>query len=262
MLDRIAHVIKVEYDGTNYAGWQRQKNGLSIQHCIEQALLRLTGHSINILGAGRTDAGVHARGQIAHFKTTSEIFSVPNNKVIKALNSRLPKDIRITGHCTAESTFHSTKDAIYREYSYTLTTKESVFDRHFATFYPYPFDVITLLESGMIFLGEHDFTSYSKKNPSTLSYICNVQQCNWVQNQDSTFVLTIGANRFVYGMVRSIVGAMLEYARGTFTKQEIQDYLASPMRLTDKKRAPLAPPEGLVLEKVYYPDKCKIIFHD
>lgn len=260
MSHRKAHVIKVEYDGTNYSGWQRQKNGISVQHCLEQALLRLTGHSIHVLGSGRTDAGVHARGQVAHFKTTDDLFSVPKEKVIRALNSRLPKDIRITGHCIADSSFHCTKHAIYREYSYTVTIQESVFDRHFATFYPYPFDLAVLLQSGKLFLGEHDFTSFSKKNPSTLSYICNVSQCSWERINDTTFILRIGANRFVYGMVRSIVGAMLEYARGTFSQKDIQNFLHYPERLPDKKRAPLAPPEGLILETVVYPDHFGIMF--
>jgi len=260
MSKRITHVLKVEYDGTNYSGWQRQKNGLSIQHVIEQALYRLTGHDIHVLGSGRTDAGVHAKGQVAHFKTTDEVFSVPDSKVVRAINSRLPKDVRIISHCLADASFHCTRDAVYREYSYTLTNHESVFERHFATFYPYPFSVEKLMSSNTLFAGEHDFTSFSKKNPSTLSYICNVKNCAWQQINDSTFVLRIGANRFVYGMVRSIVGAMLEYSRGTLTSEEIKQLLHNPERIATKKRAPLAPPEGLVLEKVEYPDHLGILF--
>lgn len=258
MSERVTHVLKVEYDGTHYSGWQRQKNGLSIQHVIEQALYRLTGHDIHILGSGRTDAGVHAKGQVAHFKTTDDIFSVPHSKVVRAINSRLPKDVRIVSHCTADSSFHCTRDAIYREYSYTLTNHESVFERHFATFYPYPFSVEKLLTSSSFFIGEHDFTSFSKKNPSTLSYVCDVRNCSWKKINDSMYVLSIGANRFVYGMVRSIVGAMLEYARETLSSEDINQYLKHPERISSKKRAPLAAPEGLVLEKVEYPEHCGI----
>lgn len=254
MSKRITHVLKVEYDGTNYSGWQRQKNGLSIQHAIEQALYRLTGHEIHVLGSGRTDAGVHAKGQVAHFKTTNEVFSVPESKIVKAINSRLPNDVRILSHCLADASFHCTRDAVYREYSYTFTNHESVFERHFATYYPYPFSIEKLISSNDLFVGEHDFTSFSKKNPSTLSYICNVKHCAWRQINDSTFILRIGANRFVYGMVRSIVGAMLEYSRGTLSSDEIIQLLHKPERISNRKRAPLASPEGLVLEKVHYPD--------
>ena len=115
MSNRITHVLKVEYDGTNYSGWQRQNNGNSVQQEIEEALKKLTGHEIHVLGSGRTDAGVHARGQIAHFKSTNEIFSVPEDKIIRAINSRLPKDIRIVGHCIPLCNFHCTRDAVYRE---------------------------------------------------------------------------------------------------------------------------------------------------
>lgn len=260
MSQRVTHVLKVEYDGTHYSGWQRQFNGLSVQHVIEQALLRLTGHDIHVLGSGRTDAGVHARGQIAHFKTTHDVFSVPLDKIVRALNSRLPKDVRIIGHCIPNGNFHCTRDASYREYSYTVTTKESVFERHFATFYPYPMDLSILMGSGSLFLGEHDFTSFSKKNPSTLSYICDVSLCNWEMIDNTTYTLHIGANRFVYGMVRSIVGAMLEYSRGTIQKVELIHRLQNPARNPTIKRAPVAPPEGLVLERVEYPEEYGILF--
>ena len=259
MTERITHVLKIQYDGTQYAGWQRQHNAQSIQQTIETALFKLTGHEIHILGSGRTDAGVHARGQIAHFKTSVDIFSIPKDKIVKAINSRLPKDIRIIGHCISKSDFHCTRDAIYREYSYSMSSKEDVFNRYFTTYYPYPLDESLLLSSGSLFIGQHDFTSFSKHNPSTLSYICNVSTCTWEKVGD-TCILHIGANRFVYAMVRSIVGAMLEYARGTITQSELQTLLHDPHNTTVNKRTPVAEPHGLILEKVEYPDHFAISF--
>jgi tRNA pseudouridine38-40 synthase len=260
MSNRITHVLKVEYDGTNYSGWQRQHNGMSVQHTIENALKKLSGHEITILGSGRTDAGVHARGQIAHFKAPQEHFSVPQDKIVRAINSRLPKDVRIVGHCIPKGDFHCTRDAIYREYSYAMTRQEHVFNRQFTTFYPYPLDEHVLMSSGELFLGEHDFTSFSKYNPSTKSYVCSVSLCQWEHVRDGEFALHIGANRFVYAMVRSIVGAMLEYARGTITKDEIIALLNQPLRNATVKRAPVAEPQGLVLEQVRYPDHFGIYF--
>lgn len=259
MSERITHVLKIEYDGTHYSGWQRQSNGKSVQQTIEDALKKLTGHEIHVLGSGRTDAGVHARGQIAHFKTSREIFSVPQDKIIRAINSRLPKDVRILGHCIPYGDFHCTRDAIYREYSYSMSQIEHVFQRYFTTYYPYPLDESILLSSGAIFIGEHDFTSFSKNNPSTRSYVCNVTKCEWHKVND-TYILHIGANRFVYAMVRSIVGSMLEYARGTVTQEELKTLLSTPIRNALMKRMPVAEPQGLILEKVVYPEHFGIHF--
>lgn len=259
MSERITHVLKIEYDGTHYSGWQRQSNGVSIQQTVEDALKKLTGHEIHVLGSGRTDAGVHARGQIAHFKTSKDVFSVPHDKIIRAINSRLPKDVRILGHCVPHGDFHCTRDAIYREYSYTMSQIEHVFQRYFTTYYPYPLDEILLLSSGELFIGEHDFTSFSKNNPSTKSYICNVKRCEW-KKVDDTYILHIGANRFVYAMVRSIVGAMLEYARGTIMREDLMKLLNEPKRDAILKKTPVAEPQGLVLEQVVYPEHYGIQF--
>lgn len=259
MSERITHVLKVEYDGTHYAGWQRQSNGMSVQQTIEDALKKLTGNEIPIIGSGRTDAGVHARGQVAHFKVPIEIFSIPHDKIVRAINSRLPKDIRVLEHSIPQGDFHCTRDAMYREYSYAVSQVEHVFQRYFTTYYPYPLDESRLLSSGSIFFGEHDFTSFSKNNPSTKSYVCNVTKCEWRKSGD-IFILHIGANRFVYAMVRSIVGAMLEYARGTISKEELIRLLNHPTRNALMKRTPVAEPQGLVLEKVLYPEHFGINF--
>ena len=259
MSERITHVLKVEYDGTHYSGWQRQSNGISIQQTIENALIKLTGNEIPIIGSGRTDAGVHARGQVIHFKTTADIFSIPHDKIVRAINSRLPKDIRILEHCIPNGDFHCTRDAMYREYSYAVSQVEHVFQRLFTTYYPYPLDESRLFTSGNIFIGEHDFTSFSKYNPSTKTYVCNVKKCEWIKS-GNIYTLHIGANRFVYAMVRSIVGAMLEYARGALSQEELMRLLNNPIRNASKKRTPIAEPQGLVLEKVLYPEHFGINF--
>jgi tRNA pseudouridine38-40 synthase len=260
-MDERLIVLRIEYDGTAYSGWQKQKNGLGIQQILEQAIEKITGAPIEITGAGRTDAGVHAKGQIAHFRCSR--FSVPDQKIIQAINTRLPKDIRVNAYCTdASPDFHSTRDAFYREYSYTITRKPDCFHARFRTPVLYPFSVDNLFGSSAFFLGEFDFTSFSKNNPSTRHYICRVSKCEWHEiEKDNVYKLIIGADRFVYSMVRSIAGTMLDYARGACSAQDIEFRLRQPGR-NNTKRRPVADARGLILENILYPEKCGLILHE
>jgi tRNA pseudouridine38-40 synthase len=261
MSNRIAIVFSIEYNGTQYSGWQKQQNGKSIQGIIEEALCSITSLPLSIIGSGRTDAGVHAKSQIAHTKLDLSDISIPIDKLQKALNSKLPKDIRINGLCTTTSDFHCTKHAVYREYSYTISTKESVFDKDFTTYIKYPIDEDKLFDIGRIFLGTHDFTSFSKNNPSTSSYVCDLSVCEWKQLKNMNYYrLHIGANRFVYAMVRSLTGTMIDYARGIITKEDILYRLENPSRNPSIRRSAIAPASGLVLEKIIYPELFGIHF--
>jgi tRNA pseudouridine38-40 synthase len=204
-------VLVIEYDGTDFSGWQIQPNARTVQESIEQALIKLTGQNLRIIGAGRTDAGVHARGQVAH-SIINEEFTIPIHKIAIAINSVLPKDIRIAKANLLNKKFHARFDAIAREYSYTLSTKESVFTRHFSTYFKYPIDFQKLSEVCEVFIGKYDYTTFSKFNSSTHSYICNVEKCYWEELDKSRYRLHIKADRFVYGMVRALTGTMLEFA--------------------------------------------------
>ncbi len=244
-------VLKIEYDGTNFAGWQFQPNVRSVQGEIEQAVLKLTGTNYRTKGSGRTDAGVHASGQVATI-TLDENFSIPDDKIITAFNTRLPKDIRINGAKITEQDFHPRFHAISREYSYNLVLKDSVFKHRFHAFYKYPINPDMLFELQDIFLGEKDFTPFSKYNPTKTQYICNVTKCQWHKISESEYRLDIAANRFVYSMVRLIVGASLVVARGKLTKK---DLLNAFERSDRALQLTVAPPEGLVLTKVMFPEK-------
>ena len=242
-------ILKIEYDGTRYSGWQRQNNAASVQESVENALSAIFNNKHTIIGAGRTDAGVHARGQVAHSILRNEV-TIPRDKIIKAINSYLPKDIRIADFRITTNQFHATADAIAREYSYSVHTRQTVFLRPFSTFFKYPVDLSRLNHISPIFLGEHDFTTFSKNNPSTKSYICDIETCHWDKIEDWHYVLKIKANRFVYGMVRALVGVMLNYARGESSIAELEKAL----ELKDRQYGSyLAPAQGLCLEKVYYP---------
>lgn len=240
--------ILIEYDGTDYAGWQRQPNGPTVQQMLEESCSRVFGSPISVVGSGRTDAGVHASGQVAHADISSAPNKIPLHKIAVALNTNLPADIRVRKALVLDHPFHARYDAIEREYEYHITLHESVFSRRFAWSPPLPFDISKMHEAAKVFLGTHDFTTYSKHNPSTHNYTCTVNTCS-VELATDRVVVRICANRFVYGMCRSIVGALYAVSRGRTTNQELIESLALRNRVHQEF---LAPPHGLVLKHVRY----------
>jgi tRNA pseudouridine38-40 synthase len=241
--------MSVEYDGTLYGGWQLQQNVPTVQGVLEKALSIITGEQITIHGSGRTDAGVHAYEQVAH-AVVPDSFSIPNDKLCVAINTRLPHDVRINKASLLETPFHARFDAIEREYLYKISTQRSVFNRMYVWTPRYPLNGDILQLAAETFIGEHDFTTYSKHNPTTASYICKVKKCFWTWHEDiQEWHLTIAANRFVYGMVRCLTGAMTDAARGVLSLAQ----LAEALEAKDRTLASwLAPPQGLYLHKVLY----------
>ncbi len=247
-------LLRVEYDGTNFGGWQFQLNAPTIQGELEKAWRILTGTEIRIVGAGRTDAGVHARGQVAHLLLPDD-FKIPDHKIALAINSRLPKSIRIAAAQVTDRPVQARFDAISREYSYSITTDQSVFNRHYSWHVNYRFDHALLAASAATFLGKHNFTTFSKRNEDTKSYVCDLQICEWTEI-DNGLRLRIKADRFVYGMVRSLVGAMMDAA---CHKRTISNLIES-LHLADRHlNSTLAPPQGLILEKIGYPPELGVM---
>jgi tRNA pseudouridine38-40 synthase len=247
-------LLRVEYDGTNYSGWQIQPNARSVQQELETAWYKLTGVRTSIIGAGRTDAGVHGRGQIAHLRL-HEDFKIPEHKITVAFNSRLPKDIRIWAVQLTEREVQARFDAISREYSYSISTQESVFNRSFCWQVRFPFNAHRLHDAANLFLGVHNFTTFSKINHDTKNYVCSVSVCEWTEFEHGA-QLRIKSDRFVYGMVRSLVGVMMDIARQRRTVEEVRSALE---RMNRRFISPLAPPQGLVLEKVCYPEEFGVL---
>ncbi len=243
-------VLLVEYDGTKYAGWQRQHNALAIQQVLEKIVGQLVGTQVSVIGAGRTDAGVHAAGQVAHCDIPGD-FPIPARKVPAALNTRLPNDIRIMAAVITDRPFHSRFNASAREYSYALSISQSVFYRHYTWRPRCNLNIGLLYRAAEVFLGTHDFTTFSKLNTDTGSYTCAVEASAWRRMDNDLLIYTVRADRFVYGMVRSIVGTMIEVARGKRTVENIEYSLAQADRSLN---SPLAPARGLVLRRIYYPD--------
>jgi len=240
--------LAIEYDGTNYVGWQLQPNGISIQQRIEDACHAVFGVEVRIIGSGRTDTGVHARLQVAHCHIANGN-NVPLSRIPRALNTNLPFDIRIRAAADVQPTFHARFDPDWREYVYRIALNESVFQRHFYYTPQATLDLDAMQSALNVFEGEHDFTTFSKQNADTKSYVCSVSTCT-LEQHDSNVTIRIRANRFVYGMCRSIVGAAMDAARGSCTTSDIRKALQSNNR---SLQSPLAPPHGLILNRVHYP---------
>lgn len=240
--------ILTEYEGTKYVGWQSQPDGRSVQQAIEATIEQSYNAPIIIYGSGRTDAGVHARGQVFHMNVPDNAGEIPIHKIPIALNTRLPRDIRIRAAVEVEPIFHARFSASSREYVYNIAKNHTVFTRQCAWTPHLPYDPSLFAQCIRIFLGKHDFTAISKHNPSTDSYICTLDHCD-VEEDTNQYVVRIRADRFVYGMCRSIVGMAMFVARKKITVEDVCSILDSGQR---SARAQLAPAHGLILNRVRY----------
>lgn len=232
-----------EYDGTNYSGWQKQINSNSIQAEIEKALSVILGENISIIGAGRTDVGVHALNQVFHFKYESEINL---NLVKKSLNGLLPFDISIKSLQEEKENFHARYSAKNRTYLYIISKRKNVFfDRYCWTIFS-NLNYKALIEIQNVFIGERDFTSFCKAEKEVRNKICKVSYSRWF-SKDDFLLYFISADRFIHGMVRGIVGLSIEFAKGKLSLNEIFEII------NGSQRCPIwAPSKGLILYNVEY----------
>lgn len=249
-------ILLLEYDGTNYYGWQIQNAQRTIQGELNKAVRKAFNKPYQVVGAGRTDAGVHSSGMVAHIEFDDDEIKIPRHKVRLALNKFLPIDIRIKRLWFSSIPFHSRFDVEAREYRYRFSRYPSVFKRRYSAFIPYNLDVEKLFECCKFFLGKHNFHTFSKNHSDVLDYFCEVQKCEWVRINETDFELSIIADRYVYGMVRAIVGMMLEVARNKKTFEDINNALTTEDR---SLQAPLAPAEGLDLHRIYYKEPFDMI---
>lgn len=241
-------ILKIEYDGQEFCGWQIQPKDRSVQAEIEKALHTLLKKEIKIIGAGRTDSGVHAMEMTASAEINFGI-NIPPQNLAKAINSKLPNDVYIKSAIISNNSFHARFDAQARSYKYYIHTKPSPIIRHYSTLWLFPLDEKLLFKSAEIFLTKTNFTTFSKNNPDTKNHICDVEISEWKKIDDNKYEYSIKADRFIYGMVRSIVGTMLDIARGYSNIDEVKELLLSKDR---SKSSALAPAHGLFFEKAYY----------
>jgi tRNA pseudouridine38-40 synthase len=237
--------LVVEYDGTDFVGWQSQLNGRSVQDEISKVLQQVLQQSITLIGAGRTDAGVHARGQVANFRNAT---ALETSTILNALNGLLPEDICVHSADEVSEDFHARYDARERLYRYYIASRPSAISRRFQWFVKFPLDVSVMNNIAAQILGDHDFTSFCKIGADADHHRCTVSISEWRQMKDF-IIYEINANRFLHGMVRTLVGTMVDIGRG-FTPAPA---FAEILNARDRTKAGMtAPPLGLFLEEVTY----------
>jgi tRNA pseudouridine38-40 synthase len=237
--------LTLEYDGTDFVGWQSQLNGRAVQDEVEKALRQITGEETRIAGAGRTDSGVHARGQVASVRTVS---ALTTEKLCAALNGVLPHDICVHAVEEVPRSFHARFDAVQREYSYTLRFIPTAIERRTSWHVKYRLSGEQLHAAAAQAMGTHDFTSFCKHEAEVDDRVCTVVRSVW-EEIPGGMVYHVAADRFVHGMVRSLVGTMVDIARGNFPP----DAFAVILEKRDRRAGgTAAPAHGLVLERVVY----------
>ncbi|MBS3918039.1 MAG: tRNA pseudouridine(38-40) synthase TruA [Deltaproteobacteria bacterium] len=240
--------LLIEYDGTNYLGWQVQAKGLTIQGMIEEKLKLLTGEGVCLIGSGRTDAGAHAFGQVAHFKVQNRMDA---GTIQKAINSLLPPDIVIKKAEEVEENFHARKQARSKIYEYRILNRpiRSVFHRGYAWHIPQKSDWEEVKKATQKLVGEHDFSSFRSTGTPTKTAVRKIFRAEWKKGRDGLMRFEIEASGFLKQMVRAIVGTLVEVGRGKIDADEFQKILESKDR---KKAGPTAPAHGLFLKEVKY----------
>lgn len=235
----------IQYDGSNYAGWQVQNNAISVQQTIIDAIMVLLKEKVNLIGAGRTDTGVHALGQTANFRTEKEI---ELSKFAYQLNAILPSDISVVALTKVPPDFHARFDAKKRSYMYLISKQKSPFFKNYSYRYKGLIDIEKLNLLSKYLLGSHDFTSFSRKNSDTKNKICNVMDIRWKESQGMVFFY-IEADRFLHGMVRTVVGSLLHAMQNNLGNEYFLDLFEARSR---EAAAEAVPGKGLFLYKVKY----------
>jgi tRNA pseudouridine38-40 synthase len=239
--------LTLSYDGLNYSGWQNQPGKHTIQGLLQQALGDLTGTFIKINGASRTDAGVSALGQVANFLIDSPI---PTENFVKALNHRLPRDIVITEAVEVDKDFDASASAKSKLYRYTIFTgkKQNVLKTRNCWHRPAPLDIAAMDAAAKMLIGQKDFKSFASAADKRENSVRTVIQCQ-VKQEDNWVYIDIEADRFLYNMVRNIVGTLIEIGRSKWKPEKITEILEAKDRTT---AGPIAPPQGLCLMWIKY----------
>jgi len=238
----------LEYDGTAYAGWQRQKNGLSIQQVLEEKVAVMTGETVKVVGSGRTDAGVHALAQVAHFRTAS---AIPARNFLLGLNSLLPGDIAVIRLDEVPDDFHARHSATGKVYLYRILNRpvRSALYRSFAWEIFQPLDVAAMQEAAAHLAGTHDFTSFCTIHSDAPHRVRTIREISIARNREDFIGITVEAEGFLRYMVRIIAGTLVEVGKGHRQPGDIPAVLSA----RDRAAAGItAPARGLFLKEVRY----------
>jgi tRNA pseudouridine38-40 synthase len=249
--------LTLSYDGTNYAGWQSQVDQPTVQDALEAVLARVTGESIRTVASGRTDAGVHALGQVVSFQSDTHL---SDEVLLRAIRAYLPADIAAKSLEPAADGFHAIRQAVRKRYRYLIIDgpKKSIFERQFAWLYPVALDVARMSQAASALEGEHDFASFASTGSDRKTTVRNVHELTLQRQTCATLfhdeevdhlVVEIEANGFLYNMVRNIVGTLVEVGRGV----QPVSWVAEVLEKRDRRAAgPTAPAHGLYLVQVNY----------
>lgn len=240
--------LTIAYDGTAYAGWQVQPNGLTVQEVIERVLSDITNTTIKLHGSGRTDQGVHARGQVAHFDAET---AVPVSKIPIVLNSMLPNDIRILSASKVAPDFHARRGAVAKEYRYFIWNQPLMdpFERLYHAHLRRPLDLKALKKAAKMLTGKHDFRSFCATSSKHIdNYVRNVSYVR-ASEEDGVVCIAVKGQGFLYKMVRSMVGYLIRVGVGEVSPDSVHEVLKLKKRTS---KVPTAPAAGLFLWKVWY----------
>ena len=245
------YFIELSYDGTPFVGWQRQPSGDSVQSCLEDALSILFRKPLIIVGAGRTDAGVHAHQMFAHV----DLDELIDQNLRFRLNKLLPKEIAVQNIIAVSQDAHARFDAVSRSYRYHITTQKNPFLQKRSYQFAKPLDIELMNQAAKILIDHEDFKCFSKSKTDVKTYICNIQHAHW-QQEGSELVFFIKANRFLRNMVRAIVGSLIEVG---LRKISISDFEAIIVSRDRSQAGYSVPAHGLYLECINYPKHIFVI---
>ena len=239
--------LVVAYDGTNYHGWQVQDNGITIEEVLNRTISELVQEDIKVIGASRTDAGVHACGNVAVFDTESRI---PGDKFPFALNQRLPEDIRIQEPCEVDADFHPRYADTVKTYEYNILNRrfELPSKRLYAAFCYYPMDIERMNQAAAYLVGEHDFKSFCSAGAQVQTTVRTIYAVN-VTKEDDMVHIRITGNGFLYNMVRIIAGTLMQVGTGLMEPEQVKEILEARDR---SKAGPTAVAKGLTLVEIRY----------
>lgn len=241
------YFAELSYKGTAYCGWQRQPNAPSVQQTIEEALSTILRESVEVVGAGRTDTGVHAAFYVAHFDTSKPI-AQPEDFVYH-LNALLPEDVAFGRIYTVAESAHARFDATEREYRYYIEPRKNPFTRATSWQLTTPLDVEAMNKAAKILLTTEDFTTFAKLGSNNTNNICHIFRAEWIEIECGMLVFVFRANRFLRNMVRAVVGTLVDVGRGKISPEEFAAIVASRDLSRSSSSAPAA---GLFLTDVRY----------
>lgn len=240
--------LAVAYDGTNYCGWQIQPNGITIEEVLNKVISKVTGERIAVIGASRTDSGVHALGNVAVFDTET---TIPAERICYALNQKLPDDIRVVSSQEVSSDFHPRYCDTEKTYEYYIINSNFIVPTKRLTNYyvSFPLDIEQMREAAQFLIGTHDFASFCNVRTDVEDTVRRIDSLDIIEKENHEIVIRITGNGFLYNMVRIIVGTLVRVGRGFYEPQQMKEILEAECRT---EAGVTAPPHGLFLVEIKY----------